>query len=81
MGNLNIGPKETTGPISNENGYVQTFDDPRRFIISYQINHFDMNRKGHDREGYVVGGIQQPRATGFTENNKVFNPLDSYGDE
>ncbi|CAF4243963.1 unnamed protein product, partial [Rotaria sordida] len=81
MGNLNIGPKETTGPISNENGYVQTFDDPRRFITSYQINHFDMNRKGRDREGYVVGGIQQPRATGFTENNKVFNPLESYGDE
>ncbi|CAF1276440.1 unnamed protein product [Rotaria sordida] len=40
-----------------------------------------MNRKGRDHEGYVVGGIQQPRATGFTENNKVFNPLDSYGDE
>ncbi|CAF4126912.1 unnamed protein product [Rotaria sordida] len=69
MGNLNIGPKETTGPISNENGYVQTFDDPRRFITR------------HDREDYVVGGIQQPRATDFTENNKVFNPLDSYGDE
>ncbi|CAF3887380.1 unnamed protein product [Rotaria sordida] len=81
MGNLNIGPKETTGPMSNENGYVQTFDDPRRFITSYQINHFDMNRKGRDREGYVVSGIQQPRATGFTENNTVFNPLESYGDE
>ncbi|CAF4433307.1 unnamed protein product [Rotaria sp. Silwood2] len=81
MGNLNIGPKETTGPISNETGYVKTFDDPRRFITSYQINHFDMNRKGRDREGYVVGGIQQPRATGFTENNKISSTLDNYVDE
>lgn len=40
-----------------------------------------MNRKGRDREGYVVGGIQQPRPTGFTENNKASKPLDKYGDE
>lgn len=39
MGNLDIGPKETTGPTSNENGYVKTFDDPRRFITSYQMKY------------------------------------------
>ncbi|CAF3397072.1 unnamed protein product [Rotaria socialis] len=81
MGNLNIGPKESSGPIINEYGYVQTFDDPRRFITTYQTNHFDMNRKGRDREGYVVGGIQNPRPTGFTKNNKLSNPVDNFLDE
>lgn len=37
MGNLDIGPKEATGPVRNEYGYTQSFDDPRRFITSYQI--------------------------------------------
>jgi hypothetical protein len=40
MGNLDIGPKETTDPVRNENGYTQTFDDPRRFITTYQIKYF-----------------------------------------
>lgn len=39
MGNLDIGPKESTGPTSNETAFVQTFDDPRRFITSYQIKY------------------------------------------
>jgi hypothetical protein len=39
MGNLDIGPKETTGPVRNEYGYTQTFDDPRRFITTYQIKY------------------------------------------
>ena len=40
-----------------------------------------MNRKGRDREGYVVGGIQKPRPTGFTEDTKTSNPLDNFRDE
>jgi hypothetical protein len=39
MGNLDVGPKETTGPVRNENGYTQTFDDPRRFITTYQTKY------------------------------------------
>ncbi len=39
MGNLDVGPKETTGPVRNESGYTQTFDDPRRFITTYQIKY------------------------------------------
>ena len=39
MGNLDIGPKETSGPINNEHGYVRTFDDPRRFITTYQTKY------------------------------------------
>jgi hypothetical protein len=39
VGNLEIGPKETTGPVRNENGYTQTFDDPLRFITTYQIKY------------------------------------------
>lgn len=51
-------------------------------LFSYDKNsHFDMNRKGRDREGYVVGGIQQLRSTGFTENNKASNPVDNFLDE
>ncbi len=41
MGNLDIGPKETTGPVRNENGYTQTSDDSRRFITTYQIKYFE----------------------------------------
>lgn len=81
MGNLDVGPKEQTGPVRNENGYVQSFDDPRRFITTYQMNHFDKTPKGRDREGYVVGGVQKPRTSGFTEDTKVSNPLDSFGNE
>lgn len=40
-----------------------------------------MNRKGRDREGYVGGGVQQPRPTGFTENNKVTKTLDEFPNE
>lgn len=39
MGHLEVGPKETTGPVRNENGYVQSFDDPRRFITTYQMKY------------------------------------------
>ena len=39
MGHLEVGPKETTGPVRNENGYVHTFDDPRRFITTYQMKY------------------------------------------
>ncbi|CAF0778458.1 unnamed protein product [Rotaria sordida] len=81
MGNLEIGPKEITGPTRNGDGYVQTFDDPRRFITTYQMNHFDMNPKGRDREGYVVGGIQKPQPSGFTEDTKISNPLENFRDE
>ena len=40
-----------------------------------------MNPKGRDREGYVVGGVQKPRPTGFTEDTKVSKPLDNFRDE
>jgi len=40
MGNSDIPPKETTGPIRNENGYTQRFNDPRQLIKTYQIKYF-----------------------------------------
>ncbi len=40
-----------------------------------------MNPKGRDREGYVVGGIQKPRANGFTEDTKISKPFDNFRDE
>ena len=43
MGHLDIGPKETTGPVRNEKGHTQTFDDPRRFITTYQMT-YDQNK-------------------------------------
>jgi len=39
MGHLDIGPKETTGPVRNEKGFTQQFDDPRRFITTYQMKY------------------------------------------
>jgi hypothetical protein len=40
-----------------------------------------MNPKGRDREGYVVGGIQKPRTSGFTEDTKTANQFDNFRDE
>lgn len=39
MGQLDVGPKEVTGPVRNEDGYIQGFDDPRRFITTYQMTY------------------------------------------
>jgi hypothetical protein len=40
-----------------------------------------MNPKGRDREGYVVGGIQKPRTSGFTEDTKTLNLFENFRDE
>jgi hypothetical protein len=40
-----------------------------------------MNPKGRGREDYVVGGIQKPRTSGFTEDTKTSNPLDNFCNE
>ena len=32
-----VGPKEFGGQARSERGYLQTLDDPRRFITNYQI--------------------------------------------
>ena len=40
-----------------------------------------MNSKGCDREGYVAGGIQRPRASGITDKIKTSNLLDNVRDE
>lgn len=40
-----------------------------------------MNPKGRDREGYVVGGIQESRPSGFSKDTKTSNPLDNFRDE
>ncbi len=40
-----------------------------------------MNLNGRDRDGYVVGGIQKSRTSGFTEDTKTANPLDNFRDE
>ena len=37
MGHMEVGPKEMTGPVRNEAGHVQSFDDPRRFVTTYQV--------------------------------------------
>ena len=39
MNHLNIGSKQTTGVTRNENGYTQTFNDPHRFLTTYQIKY------------------------------------------
>jgi hypothetical protein len=37
LGQFNLGPKEMGGQVHCERGFVQTLDDPRRFITNYQI--------------------------------------------
>jgi protein phosphatase 1 regulatory subunit 32 len=61
LGTAVVGPKELSGH-SHESGLVQTADDPRRFITNYQVKHFDMNPRGKDREGHVVGGVQSKQS-------------------
>lgn len=58
--------------------FRSTFDSILYLFLS---SHYDMNPKGRDREGYVVGGIQKPRPTGFTEDTKISKPLDNFRDE
>ncbi|CAF1071379.1 unnamed protein product [Didymodactylos carnosus] len=81
MGNIEIGKKVSTGPTTNEKGHVQTFDDPRRFITTYQINHHSMIPQGRDREGYTVGGVQKPVNSGYVTDVKVWKPFECFKDE
>jgi hypothetical protein len=37
LGQFNLGPKELGGQVRCERGFVQTLDDPRRFITNYHI--------------------------------------------
>ena len=40
-----------------------------------------MNTKGRDREGYIVGSVQKPRASDFTDDTKTSNPPNNFRDE
>ena len=37
LGQFNLGPKELGGQVRCERGFVQTLDDPRRFVTNYRI--------------------------------------------
>lgn len=73
LGTASVGNVNETAQTLCEKGFVQTLDDSRRFNTTYQINHFDMNAKGKDREGMVTGGIYGPLADGYTVNVKTHN--------
>lgn len=73
LGTAFVGNVNETAQTLCEKGFVQTLDEARRFNTSYQINHYDMNAKGKDREGMVTGGIYGPLEDGYTLNVKTHN--------
>lgn len=78
LGTAHIGHVNETAQTLCESGFVQTLDDARRFNSSYQINHYDMNAKGKDREGMVTGGIYGPLEDGYSTNVKTHNTGNVY---
>lgn len=71
-GTSHQGPKELGGQSKCERGFVQTMDDPRRFTSSYSIDHYAMNPRGKDREGYVAGGVNKGEMdNGYFKNVKT----------
>ncbi|CAH1799400.1 unnamed protein product [Owenia fusiformis] len=71
LGRTGVGAQEVTGYVENNDRFVQTSDNPNRFITHYNTKYYDITPKGKDREGYVVGGIQPQLPDGFTKSTKV----------
>lgn len=77
LGRTGVGDKEPTGYVENNDRFVQTSDNPHRFITHYDTRFYDITPQGKDREGYIVGGIQPQLPDGFTKSTKVA----SYGSD
>ncbi|XP_002129024.3 stabilizer of axonemal microtubules 4 [Ciona intestinalis] len=61
-----MGDQELTGHCRNNDRYLETEDtDPQRYLTNYNLRHFDMNPEGKDREGWVMGGVQNAEEDGY----------------
>jgi len=72
-----VGSKELTGYCENNDRFIQTSDNPARFITHYMTKFIDRNPKGADREGQTWGGVMRQQADGFTKSTNVHK----YGNE
>ncbi|CAK8683286.1 unnamed protein product [Clavelina lepadiformis] len=68
----NMGEKELSGHCQNNDRYLETEDlDPTRYLSNYNMRHYDMNPEGKDREGWVMGGLQNAQENGYCRDFKV----------
>lgn len=66
-----VGYKELTGYCENNDRFIQTSDNPSRFITHYMTKFLDRNPEGKDREGHTWGSVQRQKADGFTKSSRV----------
>ncbi|XP_060065144.1 protein phosphatase 1 regulatory subunit 32-like [Ylistrum balloti] len=81
LDNTSTGKQELSGYSENNDRFVATADEPRRFITHY-LTRFgpDPNPQGIDRAGHTRGGVQQQKPDGFTKSTAVHaygNDLDT----
>ncbi|XP_013385451.1 protein phosphatase 1 regulatory subunit 32 [Lingula anatina] len=70
-----VGFKELTGFSENNDRFVQTSDNPRRFITHYATRFPDPTPEDKEREGHCRGGVHLQKSDGFTKSTAVH----SYG--
>lgn len=73
LGRTATGLQELSGFSGNNDRFVATDDDPRRFITHHMTRFIDRTAVGKDREGHCRGGVLDPRPDGFTRSTTVHN--------
>ncbi|KAL3884068.1 hypothetical protein ACJMK2_030290 [Sinanodonta woodiana] len=66
-----VGNKELSGYSENNDRFVATADDPRRFITHYMTRFTDSTPQGRERDGHCHGGVQDQKPDGFTKSTSV----------
>lgn len=71
LGRSAVGLKEPSGYVECNDRFVQTADNPARFITHYQTRFLDRTPGGIDREGHTWGGTQPQKPDGFTKSTNL----------
>ncbi|XP_046574794.1 LOW QUALITY PROTEIN: protein phosphatase 1 regulatory subunit 32-like [Haliotis rubra] len=71
LGRTATGQQEASGYSNNSDRFIQTSDDPRRFLTHYMTRFTDITPMGMEREGHCRGGVQQQKPDGFTKSTSV----------
>ncbi|XP_045197133.2 protein phosphatase 1 regulatory subunit 32-like isoform X1 [Mercenaria mercenaria] len=77
LGRTASGSQELSGYSENNDRFVATDDNPKRFVTHYMTRFRDRTEVGVDREGHCRGGLQDQKPDGFTKSTSVH----SYGPE
>ncbi|XP_064627223.1 stabilizer of axonemal microtubules 4-like isoform X2 [Lineus longissimus] len=77
LARTSVGTKEPSGYCENNDIFVQTSDNPNRFITHYHTRFYDKTPFSTDREGHCRGDVQNQLPDGFTKSTYVH----SYGPE